>query len=129
MAAPSPSPEREVDLLLARLIDEPGQHARSEEHPNALDCPVCERPFLVPGQVRGVVGVEVVSLEVECANCGWHDTVERTDRDLQSLDMELDRAFADLLWALEIVWTANEQAAIDRFASALHEGHILPEDF
>ena len=129
MAAASPSPEREVDLLLARLIDGPQQHVRAAEDRNALDCPKCQRPFLVPGQVRGVVGVERVSLEVECANCGWSDTVERTDRDLQSLDMELDRAFADLLWALEVVWTANEQAAIERFATALHEGHILPEDF
>jgi hypothetical protein len=131
MAAPSPiqsSPEREVDLLLARLLAAPHTHGRSED-PCALDCPSCARPFLVPGQVRGIVADERVALEAECANCGWNDTIERSDQDLQSLDLELDRAFADLLWALEVVWTANETAAIARFADALDAGHILPEDF
>src|SRR3954471_19149335 len=129
--APTPSqlsPEGEVDLLLARLLAAPHTHGRSEER-CALDCPSCGQPFLVPGQVRGIVGVERVALDAECANCGWNDTIERTDRDLQSLDVELDRAFADLLWALEIVWSANEHAAIARFADALDAGHILPEDF
>jgi hypothetical protein len=120
------SPEREVDLFLARLLEAPS--ARTEDQ-TVLDCPHCRQPFLVPGEVKGVVDVDRIALYVECANCGWSDTVERTDRDLESLDIELDRAFADLLWALEIVWTANEQAAISRFAAALDAGHILPEDF
>jgi len=129
MAAPSElSPEREVDLLLANLLEAPQSPTRVEDF-GMLDCPSCQRPFLVPGTVKGVVGEDRVAIDVECANCGWNDTVERTDRDLESLDMELDRAFADLLWALEIVWTANETAAISRFAAALDAGHILPEDF
>src|SRR4051812_36182355 len=124
-APPELTPEREVDLFLARLIAAPQTPARGEE-PGVLDCPQCGQPFLVPGEVRGVVDVDRIALEVDCANCGWHDTVERTDRDLESLDMELDRAFADLLWALEMVWTANETSAISRFAAALDGGHILP---
>jgi hypothetical protein len=129
MGAPEQlSPEREVDLLLARLLAEPNAQTRPEDQ-GVLDCPQCRQPFLVPGEVKGVVDVDRIALQVDCANCGWHDTVERSDRDLESLDVELDRAFADLLWALEIVWTANEQAAISRFAAALDAGHILPEDF
>src|SRR4029079_10679803 len=99
------------------------------EDPGMLDCPSCQRPFLNPGEVRGVVAEDRVALAVTCANCGWEDTVERSDRDLESLDLELDRAFTDLLWALEMVWSANENAAITRLAAALDAGHILPEDF
>lgn len=129
MAAPSQlSPEREVDLLLANLLEAPHSPKRSEDF-GMLDCPSCQRPFLVPGAVKGVVGVDRVAIDVDCANCGWNDTVERTDRDLESLDVELDRVFSDLLWALEMVWSANENAAIARFAAALDAGHILPEDF
>src|SRR5262245_10729680 len=122
MAAPSPlSPELEVDIFLADLLAAPHTHGRTEA-PGILDCPSCQRPFLVPGHVQGVVDVDRVAIEVSCANCGWTDTVERTDRDLESLDVELDRAFADLLWALEVVWTANENAAIARFKAALDAG-------
>ena len=127
-ASPELTPAYEVDVFLARLLAAPHTHGRPEDR-NALDCPHCQQPFLVPGEVRGVVDADRIALVVSCANCGYSDTVERSDRDLESLDVELDRAFADLLWALEVVWSANENEAIDRFAAALDAGHILPEDF
>lgn len=121
----------EVDLLLctellgpvatrtAPLCDPPGLH----------DCPACALPFVVPGEVRDLVGVDRVRLELHCANCGWSAVETHGDDELSRLDAQLDRSFADLLWTLELVWTANEEAAIGRFATALAADAILPDDF
>mgnify|MGYP000376144293 CR=1 FL=1 len=49
--------------------------------------------------------------------------------ELEALDRELDRGYADLLWALEVVWIGNEEAAIARFSGALAADAIVPEDF
>jgi hypothetical protein len=92
-------------------------------------CPSCELPFVTPGRAREVVGVDSIRLELRCNNCGWHEVGVHDDSSLACLEMELDRSFADLLWTLEVVWTANEEAAIERFTAALGAGLILPEDF
>jgi hypothetical protein len=125
------SPGHEVDLLLANellgasadrvspIADPPGLHV----------CPACEKPFVVPGEVHEVVGAERVRLELGCTNCGWTTIAVHADQELTALEVQLDRTFADLLWTLEVVWTANEDAAISRFAGALDAGAILPEDF
>jgi hypothetical protein len=121
----------EVDLLLASellgasadrvspIADPPGLHT----------CPDCDRPFVVPGEVLEVVGASGVRLELGCTNCGWSTVGVYGDHELTGLDVHLDRSFADLLWTLEVVWMANEEAAIGRFAAALGAGAILPEDF
>jgi hypothetical protein len=126
------TPGQEMDLLLAnellgapaaghveRLIDPPGLHV----------CPACRLPFVVPGNVREVIGTDKVRLDLTCTNCHWTNTEIHNDSDLTSLDMQLDRSYADLLWTLEVVWIANEEAAIGRFADALDANAILPEDF
>jgi hypothetical protein len=79
--------------------------------------------------VRDVVGTDRVRLELDCTNCGWTTTAVHHDRELTAFEMALDRSYADLLWTLEIVWIANEESAIERFAAALAAGALLPEDF
>jgi hypothetical protein len=62
-------------------------------------------------------------------DCGWRETGEHGDAELEALDRELDRGFADILWALEVVWIGNEEELIQRFTTALQADAILPEDF
>ena len=123
--------DHEVDEMLATELL--GAHAdRVEtlpENPGLHICPACEKPFVVPGRAREVVGADSVRLELRCTNCGWSAVETHDDTSLACLELELDRSFADLLWTLEVVWTANEEAAIERFSAALHAGAILPEDF
>lgn len=124
------TPGHEVDLLLAAELLDPQPHPSALPEPAGLHvCPECARPFVVPGEVRELVGINQMRIELVCTNCGWADTQLHSDRELTSLDTALDRSFADLLWTLEVVWIANEEAAIDRFASALHADLIVPEDF
>ena len=92
-------------------------------------CPACTRPFVVPGEVFELVGGDRVRLELLCTDCGWTATGEHSDAALEALDRELDRGFADLLWALEVVWIGNEEESILRFTAALAADAILPEDF
>jgi hypothetical protein len=134
MAARSPrfSPGHEVDLYLAtELLGAPAaERVTSLQDPPGLHvCPACQLPFVLPGHVREVVGSDRVRLDLDCVNCGWTETSVRHDRELVSLDMHLDRSYADLLWTLEVVWIANEESAIERFTSALDADAILPEDF
>jgi hypothetical protein len=125
------SPGHEVDLLLAtELLGTAADRVCPPEDPPGLHlCPDCELPFVVPGEVHEVVGAAGVKLDLTCNNCGWATTAVHHDHELTALDLQLDRSFADLLWTLEVVWTANEEAAIGRFAAALAAGAILPEDF
>jgi hypothetical protein len=125
------SPGHEVDLLLANeLLGSAAQRVEFVADPPGLHvCPECQLPFVVPGEVHEVIANDRVRLDLGCNNCGWSTTTVHSDTDLTALDLQLDRTFADLLWTLEVVWTANEDAAIGRFATALDVGLILPEDF
>lgn len=121
----------EVDLLLAHeLLGAGGDRVFPPDDPPGLHlCPDCRLPFVVPGEVHEVVSSARVRLDLACTNCGWTTTAVHDDDELTALDLQLDRSFADLLWTLEVVWTANEEAAIGRFAAALRAGAVLPEDF
>lgn len=92
-------------------------------------CPACHLAFVVPGGVYEVIDADRVRLDLCCMDCGWREISERTDLELEALDRELDRGFADVLWALEVVWIGNEEERIGRFAAALAADAILPEDF
>jgi hypothetical protein len=123
------SPGREVDLMMARELLGPSGRTSPAQPPGLQTCPSCGLDFVVPGEIRVVLDDDRVLLDLDCANCGWSDTAAHDDRALARLDFELDRSHADLLWALEMVWVANEQAAIATFAAALTADAILPEDF
>jgi hypothetical protein len=120
----------EVDLLLAsELLGAAADQETTQAAPAGLHvCPACTLPFVVAGDVRELVGVDRVRLDLRCTNCGWAATAVHDDTELAALDMQIDRTFADLLWTLEVVWIANEEAAIARFAAALAADAILPDD-
>ena len=117
-------------LLTHELLGPRVQRSAPIEDPPGLHlCTSCARPFVVLGDLREVVGIDQVRIELICTNCGDARIEQHTDWELEALEAQIDRSFADLLWTLEVVWIANEEAAIQRFAAALGANAILPEDF
>lgn len=53
----------------------------------------------------------------------------RTRKKLEALDRELDRTTAQIEAAVRDLERARLAERADRFAAALHDGGILPEDF
>jgi flagellar biosynthesis/type III secretory pathway protein FliH len=72
-------------------------------------------------------GNHVVGLA--CANCGWWAIQLHGGAGLGALDQALDRDSAQIEAAAEALAMSVELERIDRFAEALQQGHVLPEDF
>jgi hypothetical protein len=125
------SPADEVERRIRVEILERDAAAEAPHSPSGglHVCPSCEGSFVVPGEEYEVIAERLCRLSLECVACGWHKTAIYSDAELEALDRELDRGYADMLWALEVLWIGNEEQAIDRFAAALSAGAILPEDF
>jgi hypothetical protein len=80
-------------------------------------CPACRQPFVAPRDIlaQHEDGQLVVDL---------HDSHQ-----VCALDRALDRDCARIEAAADALALSCELERIDRFAAALHGGHILPEDF
>jgi hypothetical protein len=92
-------------------------------------CPNCHQPFVAP---RGVLASHEdghLVVELQCANCGWCAIQLRDAFELVALDRALDRDSAQIKAAADALAVTLELERIERFAVALHDGHILPEDF
>jgi hypothetical protein len=92
-------------------------------------CPTCRQPFVAPRQILASHEDGQHVVELVCSNCQWwaiqlHDGVR-----LSALDRALDRDSALIEAAAKALALSLELERIDRFADALHAGHILPEDF
>jgi hypothetical protein len=97
--------------------------------PDLHVCRGCRWTFVVPVAMVDVLGPDRYLVELQCNNCGLTVVEPHDEQVLEALDRELDRQAADMRAALE-VWEVTRQAEeIDAFARALHDGHILPEDF
>jgi hypothetical protein len=92
-------------------------------------CSSCGQPFLSPVDIVGVVGRWRYLVELACANCGWSGVEIHDDSALERLDRELDRQTEQMRAAIEVLGVAREVDMIDRFAQALRDGDVLPEDF
>jgi hypothetical protein len=125
------TPAHEVERRIrVEILDADGSPVRKPPASEGLHvCPSCGGDFVVPGEVYEVIQETFCRLDLRCADCGWEDTAVHSDEELEALDRELDRGYADLLWALEVLWIGNEEEAITRFAQALAADAILPEDF
>ena len=66
---------------------------------------------------------------LRCPNCEWSGTGVFEQDVVERFDEELDRGTEALVRDLKRVMQANMEDEIDRFVSALHAGHIVPEDF
>ena len=101
--------------------------------PQATDvhvCPACREPFVVPADVIAVLpGGEGYVMELVCRNCE-HVQVGRFSEDaMTALDMHLDVTFAQIAEAASWMERMRIEREVEDFAAALHQGHVLPEDF
>ena len=92
-------------------------------------CPCCEQPFVAPREVLASHVDGHIVVELRCANCGWGAVQLREALELVALDRALDRDTAQIEAAATALALSLELERIERFALALQEGHILPEDF
>jgi len=68
-------------------------------------------------------------LELECPNCGWSESGTYERRQVEELEDRLDEGLSEMILDLQRLTQANMTAEIDRFAAALQDNLILPEDF
>jgi hypothetical protein len=92
-------------------------------------CAACRRPFVVPVTIVDAYADGRFLVELGCNNCGDTRLATYDDATLEQLDLELDRATLAMQEALDAMTLAEELERIDRFAAALHDDLILPEDF
>jgi hypothetical protein len=92
-------------------------------------CPSCHQPFVAPRQVLASHDDGHIVVELQCANCGWAAVQLCEALKLVALDRALDRDSAQIEAAAEALALTLELERIERFALALDDGHILPEDF
>jgi hypothetical protein len=92
-------------------------------------CPHCRQPFVAPREVLASHDDGHLVVDLGCANCDWSSIQLRDALELVALDRALDRDSAQIEAAADALGMTLELERIDRFALALTEGHILPEDF
>jgi hypothetical protein len=66
---------------------------------------------------------------MRCPNCEWAGTGIFEQELVERFDEELDRGTEALVRDLKRLSHANMEDEIERFAAALHDDHIVPEDF
>ncbi len=66
---------------------------------------------------------------LRCPNCEWTGTGVYEQELVDCFDEELDRGTEALVRDLKRLMHANMEDEIDRFVSALHGDHIVPDDF
>ena len=92
-------------------------------------CSTCHEPFVVPVDILGVAGHWRYVVELSCTNCGWSGVQVHDEAALERLDRALDAQTVQMRSAIEVLGVARELDRIDRFARALDDGDVLPEDF
>jgi hypothetical protein len=68
-------------------------------------------------------------LVLRCPNCWWENEGVFSQEQVEALEEHLDDGLADMLDDLQRLAQANMADQVDRFITALHGDHILPEDF
>ena len=92
-------------------------------------CRDCEQPFVVPVSVLDLLPDGRCIVELACANCGSVSLGTHGDEALTALDRELDAATEALHEAAAVIELVDELERVERFAEALRDDQILPEDF
>ena len=91
-------------------------------------CPSCSSDLVYPidWEEAGPTHWEV---ELRCPNCEWWGNGKFEQSLVERFDEELDRGTESLVGDLRRLMQANMEEDIERFVSALADGHIVPEDF
>jgi hypothetical protein len=118
---PTSSPEQHDDQGL-RLTDASRAPAREMEI-----CAACGSRLVHPVSWEETPdGFEVL---LRCPECLIHAHDEFSDAELARYDTVLDEGARVLIADLQTLARANMKDYVRRFSSALHAGHIQPEDF
>ena len=103
---------------------------RGEEESAPLHiCRACSEPFVVPVSIVDIVDADRYVVELWCANCDRSSLSAHYDAELEVLDRQLVTSTAQIRAALEVIETVDQIVQAERFAAALRDDHILPEDF
>jgi hypothetical protein len=119
-AAPAPSPAGHQPARAAASPSAPGADLHV--------CGSCDARLVYPieWEEAGPSHWEVV---LRCPNCEWIGTGVFDQATVERFDEELDRGMDAVVRDLKRLEHANMEDEIERFARALHEGHVLPDDF
>jgi hypothetical protein len=113
----------------AALTAAPAPAPAHEEAAKALHiCGSCASSLVYPTEWEeaGTIHWEVA---LRCPNCEWTGTGVFEQDVVERFDEELDRGTEALVRDLKRLAHANMEDEIERFTTALDEGHIVPEDF
>jgi hypothetical protein len=91
-------------------------------------CGSCASALVYPTEWEEA-GVTHWEVTLRCPNCEWSGTGIFEQDLVERFDEELDRGTEALVRDLKRLAHANMEDEIERFTTALTEGHIVPEDF
>ena len=91
-------------------------------------CPECDRQLVYPVEWEEVSATHWEVL-LRCPNCEWGELGVYDQMTVDRFDEELDLGTEALLRDLQRLTKANMEDETERFASALADDQILPEDF
>ncbi len=91
-------------------------------------CSACGSGLVYPMEWEEA-GTSHWEVALRCPNCEWFATGVFEQEVVERFDEELDRGTEALVRDLKRLMHANMEDEIDRFVSALHAGHIVPDDF
>jgi len=91
-------------------------------------CGSCASELVYPVEWEEA-GPEHWEIALRCPNCEWHATGVYSQRMVDRLDEQLDRATEAVFGDLKRLVHANMENEIERFAAALGSDLIVPEDF
>ena len=91
-------------------------------------CGTCDSELVYPTDWEEV-GETHWEVLLRCPNCEWAGTGIFDQDTVERFDEELDRGTEALVRDLKRMMQANMEDEIDRFVTALQDGHIVPEDF
>ena len=103
------------------------EHLTSDERRLHV-CPECASELVYPVAWEQADGSRW-EVSLRCPNCEWRATDVFDDDAIQGFDETLDRGTQDLIDDLRQLTRANMEEDVERFASAIEAGHVLPEDF
>ena len=91
-------------------------------------CAECDSALVYPTEWEEA-GPTHWDVSLRCPNCEWSGTGTFEQDVVERFDEELDRGTEALVRDLKRLMQANMEEDIERFVSALSQGHIVPEDF
>ena len=91
-------------------------------------CPDCSSSLVQP-VYWSEASEDHWELLLSCPNCEWATEGIYSQAEVEELEDRLEEGLADMLADLQRLAQANMADQMDRFITALHGDHILPEDF